>query len=81
MNKLINIGYENSVNIDKVITIMNYGSLTAKRMLKKAKEKELLIDATEGNKTLSILITDSGNVIKSAVKAETLRKRCEKINK
>lgn len=78
MAKFINVGYENNVNVDKVVAVLNSNSAQGRRLIKNAKEKDLLIEATEGNKTLSILVIENGQVIKSAVKAETLRKRCDK---
>ena len=35
----------------------------------------MLVDATNGNKTSSVIIMESGHVVTSALKAETIRKR------
>ena len=53
-------------NIDAVI----YG-------LKQAKEKNMLIDATQGRKTQAILIMDSDHVVSTYLKAETILNRSE----
>ena len=77
MGRFINDGYENNVNIDKVVAVLNSDSAPGRRLIKKAREAQLLLDATEGNKTLAIIVTESGHVITSAFRAETLRKRID----
>ena len=63
MGKFINAGYENNINIDKVIAVLNSDSAPGRRLIRNAKESQLLLDATEGNKTLAIIVTESGHVI------------------
>lgn len=77
MGRFINAGYENNVNIDKIVAVLNSDSAPGRRLIKKARESQLLLDATEGNKTLSIIVTESGHVITSAFRTETLRKRID----
>ena len=77
MGRFINAGHENNVNIDKIIAILNSDSAPGRRLIRNAKETQLLLDATEGNKTLAIIVTESGHVITSAFRAETLRKRID----
>ncbi len=81
MSKFINAGYENNVNVNKVVAILNSDSAPGRRLIRNAKESQLLLDATEGNKTLAIIITESGHVITSAFRAETLRKRIDECGK
>ena len=63
--KLVNIGFGNMINADRVISIISPESAPAKRMVQKGKEDGSLIDATHGRKTMSIIITDSDNVVLS----------------
>lgn len=63
--KLVNIGFGNLINADRVISIISPESAPAKRIVQKGKEDGTLIDATHGRKTMSIIITDSDNVILS----------------
>ena len=60
--KLVNIGFGNLINADRVISIISPESAPAKRIVQKGKEDGTLIDATHGRKTMSIIITDSDNV-------------------
>lgn len=81
MGRFINAGYENNVNVDKVVAVLNSDSAPGRRLIKNARESQLLLDATEGNKTLAIIVTESGHVITSAFRAETLKKRIDECYK
>lgn len=73
--KLLNIGFGNFVVADRVIAIVNPNSAPMKRLKEEAKETKRLIDATQGRKTRSIIITDSNHIILSAIQAETIAQR------
>lgn len=75
--KLINIGFGNSVNADRVIAVVSTDSAPVKRIIAKAKEGNMLIDATQGRKTHAVLIMDSDHVISTYLKAETILNRTE----
>lgn len=72
---LINIGFGNVVSASKVVAIVTPGSAPMKRLREEAKKSGRLIDATEGRRTRSIIITDSNHVILSAIQAETITQR------
>jgi len=73
--KLLNIGFGNFVVADRVIAIVNPNSAPMKRLKEEAKDTKRLIDATQGRKTRSIIITDSNHIILSAIQAETIAQR------
>jgi regulator of extracellular matrix RemA (YlzA/DUF370 family) len=73
--RLINIGFGNTVVSHRVVAVVMPGSAPMKRLREKATRAERLIDATQGRKTRSIIITDSNHVILSAVHADTLSLR------
>lgn len=75
MAKLINIGFGNMVNTDKIICIVSSDSAPAKRVISRGKEQETLIDATQGRRTKSVIFTENDNVILSALQPETLAGR------
>ncbi|HIZ08157.1 MAG TPA: DUF370 domain-containing protein [Candidatus Eubacterium avistercoris] len=75
MASLMNIGFGNVVNTEKILTIINPDSAPAKRMVQKAKEEERIVDATQGRRTKSIILTESGHIILSALQPETLAGR------
>ena len=62
---LVNIGFGNLVNADRIISIVSPESAPVKRIVQDAKANGLLIDATHGRKTMSVIITDSDNVVLS----------------
>ena len=73
--KLINIGFGNVVLASRIISVVSASSAPMKRLKEEAKKMGRLIDASQGRKTRTIIITDSGHVILSAVQAETLTQR------
>ena len=74
-HKLINIGFGNSVVSRRVIGIISPNAAPIKRLRDEAREEKRLIDATQGRKTRSVIITDSNHVILSAIQSETLAQR------
>lgn len=75
MGKLINIGFGNMVSTDKIVSIISPDSAPAKRYIQQAKERCMLIDATQGRKTKSIIFTMNDKLILSALQPETLAGR------
>lgn len=73
--KLINVGFGNIVSADRIIAIVSPESAPIKRMVQEARENGNLIDATYGRRTRSVIITDSGHIILSAIQAETVAGR------
>ena len=73
--KLLNIGFGNSVVSGRVVAIVSPSSSPMKRLREEAKDEKRLIDATQGRRTRSIVITDSNHVVLSAVQAETIAQR------
>ncbi len=77
MSKVLNIGFGNTVLISRIVAIVSPNSAPMKRLREDAKEARRLIDATQGRKTRSIIITDSNHVILSAIQAETIAQRID----
>lgn len=75
MAKLINIGFGNMVNTDKIICIITSDSAPAKRMIQQGKEQGTLVDATQGRRTKSVIFTEHNKIILSALQPETLAGR------
>jgi regulator of extracellular matrix RemA (YlzA/DUF370 family) len=75
--KLLNIGFGNSVVARRVVAIVNPASSPMKRLREEAREAKRLVDATQGRRTRSIIVTDSGHVILSAIQTETMAQRYE----
>jgi len=73
--KLVSIGFGNSVVSRRVIAIISPSAAPIKRLRDEAKEEKRLIDATQGRRTRSVIITDSNHVILSAIQCETIAQR------
>ncbi|MFO7594950.1 MAG: DUF370 domain-containing protein [Desulfocurvibacter africanus] len=74
-SRLLNIGFGNFVVASRVVSIVNPSSSPMRRLREDAKGSGRLIDATQGRKTRSIIVTDSNHVILSAIQAETIAQR------
>lgn len=72
---LVNIGFGNLVNADRVVAILSPESAPVKRIVQTSKEAQTLIDATHGRKTKSVIITDSDNVILSYMELKSIANR------
>ena len=73
--RLINIGFGNYVLAGRVVGIVCPASSPMKRLREDARAEGRLIDATQGRKTRSILVTDSNHVILSSIQPETISQR------
>ena len=73
--KLLNIGFGNTVSASRIVAIVSPESAPIKRIIQDARAKGVLIDATYGRRTRSVIITDSDHVILSAVQPETIAMR------
>ncbi|MGO9953829.1 MAG: DUF370 domain-containing protein [Dissulfurispiraceae bacterium] len=72
---LVNIGFGNVISAHRVVAVVGSGSLPIKKLREEAKSRGKLVDATEGRKTRSIIITDSDHVVLSALAVETISQR------
>ena len=73
--KLVNIGFGNLIHDRRVVSIVSPESAPVKRMIQDVREKGLLIDASFGRSTRSVIVMDSGHVILSALTPEVLYQR------
>lgn len=71
----VNIGYGNLVMTAKIVAVLSPDSAPMRRLKDEARERKMLLDATQGRKTRSIIVTDSDHVILTAVQVETLMQR------
>lgn len=72
---LINIGFGNLINDNKITAIISPDSAPSKRLVSNAKEAGKVIDATQGRRTRAIIVTDNNQIILSALLPETISGR------
>jgi len=77
MKKLINIGFGNVANAEKIVSIVSPEAAPVKRLMQMAKDAGTAIDATCGRKTRAVIVMDSGNIILSALLPDTIAARAE----
>lgn len=78
--RMLNIGYGNLVMAHRVISIISPQSAPMRRLREDATERGKLLDATQGRRTRSILITDSDHVILSAINPDTISSRLAEVD-
>ena len=73
--KLVNIGFGNMVSSRRMLSIVSPDSAPIKRLVQEAKERSMVIDASFGRRTKSVIIMDTDHVVLSAIPPETIAKR------
>lgn len=73
--QLINIGFGNAVSARRVVAVVSPESAPIKRLGQEARERGMLIDASFGRKTKSVLIMDSGHVVWSSLTPDVIEQR------
>ena len=74
---LLHIGYQNYINSEKIITILDMDTAPALRIARTAKDKGKCIDCSKNRKSRTLLIIDSGHIVLSALTNEALNRRME----
>ena len=73
--KLINIGFGNAVNADRILAVAGPESAPIKRIVQGEKERKSPMDPPQGQKPRAVIITDSNHVILTYLQAETIMAR------
>ena len=73
--RLIDIGFGNTVNADRVVCVVSPDSLPVRRLVQDAKNINRVIDVTCGKKTKAVIVTDSEHAILSADGVDELLER------
>ena len=73
--RLINIGFGNMVNADRIVAVVEPDSAPVKRIIQNSRDLGKLIDVTQGRKTQSVIFTDSEHIILSYLKAEKISEK------
>lgn len=75
--KLISIGFGSTVCAERILAVIAPESAPIKRLIQEARERGILIDASFGRKTKSVLLMDTDHVILASVSPEILSARME----
>lgn len=71
----VNMGFGNIINSNKIVAVISPDSAPSKRLLQNSKECGKVIDATQGRRTRSLIVTDTGYLVLSALQPETIAGR------
>ena len=77
--RLINIGFGNVVNSQKIVAVVSPDAAPVKRMVQSIKGTRSLIDATQGRKTKAVIVTSDDYLVLSALQPETIARRFAEI--
>ncbi|MBR6255821.1 MAG: DUF370 domain-containing protein [Lachnospiraceae bacterium] len=78
MSKLIHIGFGNVVNEEKIVAIVHPEAAPIKRLVAHAREADLVVDATQGRKTKSVIVMEGQQLVLSALLPDTIYNRAKK---
>lgn len=73
--KLINIGFGNLISEARLVAVVSPESAPIKRMIQEARDRGVLIDATYGRRTMSVLIMDNDHLVLSALEPDAIAQR------
>jgi len=73
--ELVHVGFGNVIAVNRVIAFLSTNQQPIKRMVREAREKGFLIDATHGRKSKVAILFDTGHIMLAAVTAETIGHR------
>ncbi len=73
--ELVHIGFENIIVMNRVVALLSPNQQPVKRLMREAKDKGLLLDATHGRKVKAALVLDTGHVMLCAISPEAIGNR------
>ena len=72
---LVNVGFDNVVAAERVVAVVSAEPSPIKRLREAADRRQKLIDATNGRRMRTVIITDSDHVVLSSLQPETIVQR------
>ena len=73
--ELVHIGFGSVIAVNRIIACLSINQQPIKRLIREAREKERLIDATHGRKAKTVILFETGHMMLAAVTAETIAHR------
>ena len=77
MKEFTHLGFNNWVQARQIAVIQVPGSAPAVRFIQEARQRNVLVDVTQGRKTKTILVLVSGQIVLSALTPDTIIGRVE----
>jgi len=73
--ELVHVGFGNVIAANRLIALLSINQQPVKRLIREARQKERLIDATHGRKAKTVILFETGHMMLVAVTAETIAHR------
>ena len=73
--RLLNVGFDNAVALERIVAIVSADPSPIRRLREAAARHQKLIDATNGRRTRTVIVTDSDHVVLSSLQPETVIQR------
>lgn len=73
--KYIDVGYGNFITAQRVVGAIAFNSSPARKLKKNASQAQKLVDATQGKRTKTLIITDTDHVWLCSLEREALLER------
>ena len=73
--EFLNVGFDNIVSVERIIAVVSANPSPIKRLREAASRHQKLVDATNGRRTRTVIITDSDHVVLSSLQPETVAQR------
>ena len=70
--ELVHIGFGNTIAVNRTIALLAVNQQPVKRLIRQARDKGLLIDATHGRKAKAAILFDTGHVGLAAISPDTI---------
>lgn len=74
---MVGIGYGNYVAADKIVVLVSANSKPIRQMIRDARERGTLVDATIGKRTRSVLVMATNQIVLSANAVKTIHQRIQ----
>ncbi len=75
--RLINVGFGNMINANRAVAVVSPDSAPIKRLMHEAEDRGMLVNATYGRRTRSVVVMDSKHIILSAILPDKLATRLD----
>ena len=73
--QLVNIGFGSMLSAQRILAALEPESAPIKRLVQEARDRGMLIDASYGRKTKTVILMDTDHVVLSALTPETRGER------
>ncbi len=73
--EFVHVGFGNLLAFNRIVAVLACDQEPAKRLVREAREKGLLLDTTHARKMKAVLIMDTGHVAVVAIAPETINSR------